>query len=531
MEKRRPIDKQAGLISRSEAWKRLKTLAQQPPDLPTLFQENPNRGEKMMLHACNLDVDISKQRVNKEILDGLFALAKEAGLSKAITAMFHGEIVNLTENRPALHVACRAKPDEQIMVDGVNAVDNVHHVLNRMSDFTEKVQNGEWTGYTGKKIKTVVSIGIGGSNLGPEMAYHALRDYRTGDINVRFVSNVDPDDLNNALKDLDPETTLFVIASKTFTTAETMANAQIAREWILDHFKADPSAIAKHFVAVSANTEKVKEFGINPKNMFEIWDWVGGRFSLSSAVGLPVMLAIGPERFKEMLGGFYEIDKHFRSARLEENLPVIIALINIWNINFLGMQTQAIIPYNEHLELFPSHLQQLIMESLGKRCTADGIVVDFATGPNIMTGIGTNAQHSFLQSLHQGHPVPVDFIGVINPSNSSQVLKQKKLLASMLAQAKVLAQGQPSENPHRVLPGNRPSNIILAKELNPSTLGQLVALYEHIVFVMGTIWGINPFDQFGVEAGKQIAGELLPQIKDELTSKDPYVGKAIERIR
>lgn len=514
---------QCDLISRSEPWKELKGYVTRIKTLhlKDMFRVEDDRNEEMTFPAVDWTVDFSRNLIDRDGVQLLFELARHAGLEEAREAMFSGKKVNTTENRAALHVALRAPKDSQIMVDNQDVVPQVHKVLNRMKEFTSQIQSGERRGHNGKKIKNVVSIGIGGSNLGPEMACHALKDYNTEGLNVKFVSNVDPTDISQELKDLDPDETLFIIASKTFTTSETMMNARAARDWFVSKTK-NEAGVAQYFVAVSTNTEKVKEFGIDPANMFEIWDWVGGRYSMTSAIGLPIMLATSPQVFNEMLEGFHMMDEHYRKTPLEKNVPVIMALLNLWNTSFMGMQAHAVVPYDERLALLPNHLQQLIMESLGKRVTQNGEPVDFATCSVFFGGVGTNVQHSYFELLHQGAgiTVPVDFIAHLkskNPVGDQDTI----LFANMVAQANVMALGVAGEGfiSHQILPGNKPSNIFFVEELNPSTLGQLVALYEHMTHAWGTILGINPFDQFGVEAGKNMAGKLFEQVSKALTGE------------
>ena len=481
------------LIANSTAWINLKNLTQNNYSLSDLFVNDLQRQEKMSLQVEDLFVDYSKNLVNSETMTALFDLAREAKLETAIQAMFKGEVVNQSEQRPALHTALR-NPDSR---------PEVRQVLEKMAVFTKKIHDHTWLGFTGKPIQNIINIGIGGSNLGPKMAYQALLYYKNPEISAQFVSNIDPTDLTQALEKSNPETTLFIISSKTFTTDETMTNAQAAKNWLTQ--KLGPGATAKHFVAVSTNAKEVKEFGIDQENMFIFWDWVGGRYSLSSAIGLAVMLAVGENNFREMLAGFYEIDKHYQSTPLEKNLPIIMALLNIWYTDFLNCQTHAIIPYDQYLKYFPDHLQQLIMESLGKNSATP-------TGPVIWGGIGSDVQHSFFQLLHQGTLVaPVDFIGFRNSLNPLGD-QQKKLLANLLAQAQALAFGSQSPDPYLSIPGNKPSNIILADRLTPKVLGELVALYEHITHAWGTILGINCFDQPGVQYGKVAAQKIYMQL-------------------
>ncbi|MGV8939923.1 MAG: glucose-6-phosphate isomerase [Lysobacter sp.] len=499
--------------------------AMEPRHLRELFAADPRRGERMTAEAAGLYLDFSKNRIDDETLRLLIDLAKACGLRERRDAMFNGEKINVTERRAALHIALRAPTGARITVDGHDVVPDVHAVLDRMAAFSDKVRSGEWKGHTGKTIRHVVNIGIGGSDLGPVMAYEALRDYSQRDLDVRFVSNIDGTDFAETTRGLDPAETLFVVCSKTFTTLETLTNAHAARAWCLQSL-GDEAAIARHFVAVSTNAEGVAKFGIDTANMFGFWDWVGGRYSMDSAIGLSTMLAIGAKNFHAMLGGFHAMDEHFRSAPLERNLPVLMGLLAIWNNNFLGAGTVAVLPYAQYLTRFPAYLQQLTMESNGKHVTCDGQPVDYQTGPIYWGEPGTNGQHSFYQLIHQGtRLVPCDLIGFCQPLNPLPVHGDGKgivgdqhdlLMASLFAQgealafgktaAQVEAEGTPAELvPHRLFEGNRPSNTILAERLTPQTLGALVALYEHSVFVQGTIWNIDSFDQWGVELGKQLA--------------------------
>jgi glucose-6-phosphate isomerase len=490
--------------------------------LRELFAGDPQRGERMAVEAVGLYLDYSKQRVTDETLRLLRELAEACGLRQRIEAMFRGDKINTTEDRAVLHVALRAPAGEQILVDGTDVVPEVHAVLDRMAAFTEQVRSGAWTGHSGKRIRNVISIGIGGSDLGPVMAYEALRHYSRRDMVFRFVSNVDGTDFVEATRDLDAAETLFVICSKTFTTLETLTNAHAARAWCLAAL-GDERAVAKHFVAVSTNAAEVEKFGIDTANMFGFWDWVGGRYSMDSAIGLSTMLAIGADAFREMLAGFHALDEHFRSAPLERNLPALMGLLAVWNANFLGAATVAVLPYAQYLKRFPAYLQQLTMESNGKHVTLDGAAVDYATGPIYWGEPGTNGQHSFYQLLHQGtRLVPCDFIGFGQPLN---VLGDQHdlLLANLIAQGEALAFGKSADEvraegtpealvPHRTFVGNRPSTTILAERLTPRTLGTLVALYEHSVFVQGVIWNIDSFDQWGVELGKQLAKRTIAEL-------------------
>jgi glucose-6-phosphate isomerase len=490
--------------------------------LRDLFAADPRRGERLTAEAAGLYFDYSKHRITDATLDLLVALAELSGLHDHIEAMFRGDRINLTEDRAVLHVALRAPKGQSIVVDGEDVVPQVHEVLERMTDFATQVRSGAWKGHTGKRMRHVINIGIGGSDLGPVMAYEALKAYSTRDLTFRFVSNVDGTDFAEATHDLDPAETLFIISSKTFTTLETMTNADTARHWCLRAL-GDEQAIARHFVAVSTNAHEVAEFGIDTANMFGFWDWVGGRYSMDSAIGLSTMLAIGPEHFSAMLKGFHAMDKHFRTARFERNLPVLMGLLAVWYTNFFGAQTVAVLPYDQYLKRFPAYLQQLTMESNGKRVTLDGRSVDYQTGPIYFGEPGTNGQHSFYQLIHQGTPlVPCDFIGMcqsLNPLGQHHDL----LMANVFAQTEALAFGQTAEEvkaegtpdwlvPHRTFDGDRPTSTILAERLTPETLGALVALYEHSVFVQGSIWRIDSFDQWGVELGKVLASRIVPEL-------------------
>jgi glucose-6-phosphate isomerase len=491
--------------------------------LRQLFAEDPGRGERLAVEGAGLYLDYSKNRVTEETLRLLVALAEAVGLRERIEAMFRGEPINATEGRAVLHVALRAPRDATIAVDGENVVPFVHQVLDKMAAFADRIRSGAWTGQTGRPIRNIVNIGIGGSDLGPVMAYEALRFYSDRDRTFRFVSNVDGTDFAEATRDLDPAETLFVVASKTFTTIETMTNARTAREWLLGAL-GDEAAVAKHFVAVSTNAAEVARFGIDPTNMFEFRDWVGGRYSYPGAIGLPVMIAIGPERFREMLAGFRAMDEHFRTAPFERNLPALLGLIGLWYDDFFGAETVAVLPYDQYLARFPAYLQQLDMESNGKRVTLDGRPVDYETGPIVWGQPGTNGQHAFYQLIHQGTKlIPCDFIGfsrTLNPLGNHHDL----LVANLFAQTEALAFGKTEEEaraegisaaqlPHRVFPGNRPTNTILAERLTPRTVGALVALYEHKVFTQGAIWNINSFDQWGVELGKALATRIVGELE------------------
>jgi glucose-6-phosphate isomerase len=510
--------------------------------LRELFAQDPDRGRRLAVEAEGLYMDYSKHRVTDETLRLLLDLASECGLRERIDAMFAGEHINVTEDRPVLHVALRAPREESIVVDGRDVVPDVHAVLDRMAAFADRVRSGEWTGHTGSSIRNVINIGIGGSDLGPEMAYRALRRYSRYDMNFRFVSNVDGTDFAEATRELKPAETLFIVASKTFTTLETMTNARTAREWLLDKLH-DEEAIARHFVAVSTNAEAVAEFGIDTENMFGFWDWVGGRYSMESAIGLSTMLAIGPHRFLEMLEGSWAMDQHFRTAPLERNLPVLHGLLCVWAADFLGAEMVAVLPYDQYLERFPAYLQQLTMESNGKSVTLDGRRVDYDTGAVFWGEPGTNGQHSFYQLIHQGtRVITCDFIAFarsLNPLGEHHDL----LMANVFAQAEALAFGKTPEQvreegtadwlvPHRVFPGNRPSTTIVAEQLTPAVLGKLVTLYEHSVFTQGTIWGVDSFDQWGVELGKVLAQRIAPELAgDGELAHDSSTNELIRRYR
>jgi glucose-6-phosphate isomerase len=500
--------------------------------LRQLFKNDPQRGTRFAVEAEGIYLDYSKHRITEETLKLLLQLAEDSGLRARIDAMFRGEKINTTENRAVLHVALRAPKGEKIFVDGEDVVPAVHEVLDRMSNFADRVRSGEWTGYTGKPIKNIINIGIGGSDLGPVMAYEALRHYSRRDMVFRFVSNIDGTDFAEATQDLDQEETLFIISSKTFTTLETMTNAHTARTWALKKLE-HHAAIAKHFVAVSTNAAEVAKFGIDTANMFGFWDWVGGRYSMDSAIGLSTMLAVGPENFRKMLAGFHSIDEHFRTAPFEKNLPVLMGLLSVWYADFFGAQTVAVLPYDQYLKRFPAYLQQLTMESNGKHVTLSGDKVSYETGPIFWGEPGTNGQHSFYQLIHQGtHLIPCDFIGFSKTLNK---LGQHHdlLMANIFAQTEALAFGKTAEEvkaegtpdwlvPHRVFEGNRPSNTILVDKLTPEALGKLVALYEHSVFTQGTIWQINSFDQWGVELGKVLAKRIGGELESagDITTHD-----------
>jgi glucose-6-phosphate isomerase len=491
--------------------------------LRQLFADDADRGTGLTVRAGDLYLDYSKNRLTRETIGLLVSLAERAGLRERTEAMFRGEHINTTEDRAVLHVALRDPRTSGLEVDGQDVRRDVHDVLDRMADFAERVRSGEWTGHTGERIRTVVNIGIGGSDLGPAMAYTALRDYSDRSLGFRFVSNIDPADLFEATRDLDPATTLFIVASKTFTTQETLTNAKEARRWLLDGLGGDEKAVAKHFVAVSTNAEKVAEFGIDTANMFGFWDWVGGRYSFTSAIGLSLVVAIGPEPFREMLDGFHAMDEHFRTAPYAENLPALLGLISVWYIDFFGTQTQAVLPYSQYLARFPAYLQQLCMESNGKSVALDGSPVDVPTGEIVWGEPGTNGQHAFYQLLHQGtHLVPADFLAFAEPNHDLDSMHDL-FMANFLAQPAALAFGRSAEDvasdgtspdvvPHKVMAGNHPSNAIVAPTLTPRVLGQLVAAYEHRVFTQGVVWGINPFDQWGVQLGKVLAEQLAPQL-------------------
>ncbi len=511
--------------------------------LRELFASDPERGTRLTAEAAGLYLDYSKHRITDETIELLVRLAEQSGLPERTEAMFRGEHVNVTEDRPALHTALRLPRDAQLLVDGQDVVAEVHAVLDRMADFARRVRSGAWRGHTGKPIVNVVNIGIGGSDLGPVMAYEALRHYAARELTFRFVSNVDGTDFAEATRDLDPAETLFVVSSKTFTTLETMTNARSARAWLLDGLGGDEAAVARHFVAVSTNAEQVERFGIDTANMFGFWDWVGGRYSMDSAIGLSTMIAIGPEAFGELLAGFHAVDEHFRRAPLARNLPALMGLLGVWYRAFFGAQTVAVLPYDQYLKRFPAYLQQLTMESNGKRVTLEGIDVDYDTGAVYWGEPGTNGQHSFFQLLHQGTPlVPCDFIGFcrsLNPLREHHDI----LMANLLAQTEALAFGKTAEQvraegvpewlvPHRVFPGNRPSSTILAEQLTPRVLGSLVALYEHAVFTQGVVWSIDSFDQWGVELGKQLAQRILPELtSDAAPAHDSSTNALIRRYR
>ncbi len=515
-------------VTARPGWKALESHHQKVRELHLrqLFADDPKRGERLTTEAVGLYLDYSKNRITDETLKLLLQLAEECGLRARIDAMFRGEKINITETRAVLHVALRAPRGTAIVVDGENVVPQVHAVLDKMADFSNRVRSATWKGHTGKRIRNVVNIGIGGSDLGPVMAYEALKHYSDRAMTFRFVSNIDGTDFAEAVHDLDPSETLFIVSSKTFTTLETMTNAHTARDWSLKGLGGDAKAVAKHFVAVSTNASKVSEFGIDTANMFEFWDWVGGRYSMDSAIGLSTMLAVGPEHFRALLDGFHEMDEHFRTAPFERNLPVLMGLLAVWYNDFFGAETVAVLPYEQYLKRFPAYLQQLTMESNGKHVTLEGIEVDYATGPIYWGEPGTNGQHSFYQLIHQGtRLIPCDFIAFVETLNPL-ARHHDMLVANVFAQTEALAFGKTPEQvkaegtpdwlvPHRVFEGNRPSNTILADRLTPQTLGKLVALYEHSVFTQGTVWNIDSFDQWGVELGKVLAQRIIPELESK----------------
>ena len=534
-------------LTQRPAWKALAAHHKQIKKLPLrkLFADDAKRGERFTVEAAGLFLDFSKNCITDQTLKLLLQLAGECGLREKIDAMFSGAKINATENRAVLHVALRAPKGETILVDGKNVVPEVHAVLDKMTAFSNRVRSGEWKGHTGKRIKNIINVGIGGSDLGPVMAYEALKHYSDRSLTFRFVSNVDGIDFVEATHDLDPAETLFIISSKTFTTLETMTNAQSARDWLLAGLGGDAKAVAKHFVAVSTNAEQVSAFGIDTANMFGFWDWVGGRYSMDSAIGLSTMLAIGPENFLAMLAGFHAMDEHFRTAPFEKNLPVLMGLLAVWNNDFLGAQTVAVLPYEQYLKRFPAYLQQLTMESNGKHVTLDGKKVNYQTGPVYWGEPGTNGQHSFYQLIHQGtRLIPCDFIAFghsLTPLGRhldillANVFAQAEALAFGKTAAEVKAEGTPAWLvPHRVFEGNRPSNVILADRLTPEILGQLVALYEHSVFTQGAIWNIDSFDQWGVELGKVLAQRIVPELESKTAPKlkhDSSTNNLIRRYR
>ncbi len=533
-------------LTQRAAWKALEAHHDKISNVPLrkLFSDDPQRAARFTIEAAGLFLDYSKNRITEETRKLLLQLAEESGLKERRDAMFRGEKINITEKRAVLHVALRAPKGESIVVDGEDVVPGVHEVLDKMSAFSDRVRSGAWKGHTGKRIRNVINIGIGGSDLGPVMAYEALKYYSDRSMVFRFVSNVDGTDFAEAVIDLDPAETLFIISSKTFTTLETMTNAHTARDWALKGL-GDEKAVAKHFVAVSTNDKEVTKFGIDTANMFGFWDWVGGRYSMDSAIGLSTMLAIGPENFRAMLDGFHQMDEHFRTAPLESNLPVILGLLTVWYTDFFDAQTMAVLPYEQYLKRFPAYLQQLTMESNGKHVTLDGERVSYDTGPIYWGEPGTNGQHSFYQLIHQGtRLIPCDFIGfekTLNPLGRHHDM----LLANVFAQAEALAFGKTPEQvkaegtpdwlvPHRVFEGNRPSNVLLADKLTPETLGKLVALYEHSVFTQGTVWQIDSFDQWGVELGKVLAQKIIAEIEapsDAGLQHDPSTNNLVRRYR
>jgi glucose-6-phosphate isomerase len=544
--KGRPMTAMLPLTAR-HSWTALQAHHQQIRELHlrTLFADDTTRGERLTAEAAGIYLDYSKNRVTDETMGLLCRLAEESGLRDRIDAMFRGDKINVTENRSVLHVALRAPRGTSILADGKNVVPEVHAVLDAMADFSGRVRSGAWTGHTGKRIRNVVNIGIGGSDLGPVMAYEALKHYSDRAMTFRFVSNVDGTDLVEATRDLDPAATLFIVSSKTFTTLETMTNAESARQWLLDGLGGDAKAVAKHFVAVSTNAQKVSEFGIDTANMFGFWDWVGGRYSMDSAIGLSTMLAVGPEHFRALLDGFRQMDEHFRTAPFERNLPVLLGLLTVWYTDFFDAETVAVLPYEQYLKRFPAYLQQLTMESNGKHVTREGAEVTYPTGPVYWGEPGTNGQHSFYQLIHQGtRLIPCDFIafaGALNPLGRHHDI----LLANMFAQTEALAFGKTREQvkaegtpdplvPHRVFEGNRPSNTILADRLTPETLGTLVALYEHSVFTQGVIWDLDSFDQWGVELGKVLAQRIIPELESDnepTLAHDSSTNNLIRRYR
>ena len=533
-------------VTRDPAWRALGAHYENVRDthLRELFARDPSRGERLTAEGAGLYLDYSKHRITDETVRLLLALAEASRLRDRIDAMFRGEKINVTEDRAVLHVALRAPRSQSILVDGHDVVPDVHAVLARMADFAERVRGGAWQGHTGKRIRNVINIGIGGSDLGPVMAYEAMRWYSRREMTFRFVSNIDGTDFVEATRDLDPAETLFIVSSKTFTTLETITNAKDARAWALASLR-DEKAVARHFVAVSTNAREVAAFGIDPANMFGFWDWVGGRYSMDSAIGLSTMVAIGPERFQAMLAGFHAMDEHFRTTPFDRNLPVLIGLLAVWYNNFFGAQTVAVLPYDQYLKRFPAYLQQLTMESNGKSVMLNGVHVTSQTGPIYWGEPGTNGQHSFYQLLHQGTKlVPCDFIGFAQPLNPLGH-HQDLLVANLLAQAEAMAFGRTAEQvkaegtpawliPHRVCEGNRPSTVILAERLTPETLGALVALYEHSVFTQGTIWQIDSFDQWGVELGKVLAQRIIPELAaspEPPLSHDSSTNRLIRRYR
>ena len=533
-------------LQQRPAWKALEAHYTEiaPRHLRELFAHDPTRGTRMIAEAEGLYLDYSKNRVTDETMELLFQLAHESGLVERRDQMFSGEHINVSEDRAVLHVALRMPEESSLVVDGVDVVREVHAALDQMADFCTRVRDGSWKGHSGKRIKNIVNIGIGGSDLGPVMAYEALRYYSQRDLTFRFVSNVDATDLTEAVRDLQADETLFIISSKTFGTLETLTNAKSARNWLFEQI-GDSSAVAKHFVAVSTNAEKVSEFGIDVANMFPFWDWVGGRYSMDSAIGLSTMLAIGPQGFKELLDGFHAMDEHFRSAPLERNLPALMGLLAVWNRNFLGCQTAGVMPYDQYLKRLPAYLQQLTMESNGKHVALDGTILSYDTGAIHWGEAGTNGQHSFYQLIHQGTTiVPVDLIGFaksLNPLGehhdilSSNIFAQAQALAFGKTEAEIRAEGTPADVvAHRVMEGNRPTNVLLAEVLSPRLLGSLIALYEHSVFTQGAFWGIDSFDQWGVELGKELAVKIIPELEagtEPVLAHDSSTNALIEHYR
>jgi glucose-6-phosphate isomerase len=534
----------SGSLLELPAWRALKQHSKEisKTTLRQLFENDPERGTRYNVEAVGIFLDYSKNRVTDETLKLLLQLAEERGLKQRIEAMFRGDKINVTENRAVLHVALRAPKGESIKVDGEDVVPGVHAVLDKMSAFSDKVRSGAWKGHTGKRIRNIINIGIGGSDLGPVMAYEALKHYSQRDLTFRFVSNVDGTDLVEAVRDLSADETLFLVASKTFTTLETMSNARAARDWSLKGLGGDESAVAKHFVAISTNAKEVAKFGIDTENMFGFWDWVGGRYSMDSAIGLSTMLAIGPDNFRALLSGFHQMDEHFRTTPFEQNLPALLGLFTVWYTDFFDAQTQAVLPYEQYLKRFPAYLQQLTMESNGKHVTLDGKRVETETGPVYWGEPGTNGQHSFYQLIHQGtRLIPCDFIGflkTLNPLGEQHAM----LMANVFAQAEALAFGKTAEQvkaegtadwlvPHRVFEGNRPSNIILAERLTPEILGKLVALYEHSVFTQGVIWNVDSFDQWGVELGKVLAQKIIGELASPTEPKMAHDSSTANLIR
>jgi len=534
-------------LTKRKAWNALKVHYKKIGErhLRDLFDDDPERAEKFTAEAVGISLDYSKNRITEKTIRLLLELAEESGLRERIDAMFRGDKINITENRAVLHVALRAPKEATIVVDGKNVVPEVHAVLDRMSAFSNRVRSGAWTGHTGKRIRNVINVGIGGSDLGPVMAYEALKHYSERGMTFRFVSNIDGTDFAEAVVDLDPSETLFIISSKTFTTLETMTNAHTAREWSLKGLGGDEKAVAKHFVAVSTNTAEVAKFGIDTENMFGFWDWVGGRYSMDSAIGLSTMLAIGPENFRAMLRGFHQMDEHFRTAPFERNLPVLLGLLGVWYTDFFGAETVAVLPYEQYLKRFPAYLQQLTMESNGKHVTLEGKHVDCPTGPIYWGEPGTNGQHSFYQLIHQGtRLIPCDFLAFAKPLNPLG-RHHDMLLANVFAQSEALAFGKTVKQvkaegtqerlvPHRIFEGNRPSNTFLLEQLTPEALGKLVALYEHSVFTQGTVWQIDSFDQWGVELGKVLAQRIIPELESKTEPQlkhDSSTNAGIERYR